>query len=203
MTTLSTTEKDTIHSISLSGEIWKQAKGYSSNYYASNMGRLLTTRHHGGYRIAILKPGSDPSGHLRTVMNRKTVKVHRVIAQTWIPNPMSLPIVNHLNCDPSDNRVENLEWATHQRNSKHAYENGRLSKSLEAARKALPRTFTNEELFLIWDMTYQKTNTEIRAVYDELQKIFPNVKRQTLRSVKNCASDYTAYKYWLQSRITQ
>ncbi len=54
----------------------------------------------------------------------KTVRVHRLIALAFIPNPLNLPCVNHLNGEKDDNRPENLEWATHEQNCKHARDTG-------------------------------------------------------------------------------
>ena len=50
--------------------------------------------------------------------------VHRMVAETWIPNPNHYRDVNHINGDKSDNRVENLEWVTHSENIRHAYRTG-------------------------------------------------------------------------------
>lgn len=49
----------------------------------------------------------------------KSCMIHRIVAATFIPNPKNKPIVNHLNRIKSDNRVENLEWATYSENTKH------------------------------------------------------------------------------------
>lgn len=56
--------------------------------------------------------------------NRKGYKVHRLVAQTFIPNPDNLKEVNHKNGDKTDNRVENLEWCTRKYNLDHARKNG-------------------------------------------------------------------------------
>ena len=53
-----------------------------------------------------------------------TQLVHRLVADTWIPNPNNYREVNHINGDKDDNRVENLEWVTHSQNMSHAYRTG-------------------------------------------------------------------------------
>lgn len=64
-----------------------------------------------GYHIVLLYP---PEG------KRVTAKVHRLVAEAFIPNPDNKPVVNHLNGSKKDNRVSNLEWATFSENTKHA-----------------------------------------------------------------------------------
>lgn len=54
----------------------------------------------------------------------KTVKVHRLVAQTYVPNPDGKREVNHIDCNKSNNSVVNLEWVTSQENKAHAYEHG-------------------------------------------------------------------------------
>jgi hypothetical protein len=76
----------------------------------------------------ILKPGSNHSGHLTVALCKgkgkpKSMYVHRLVALAFLDNPDNKKLVNHKNGSPKDNRLENLEWATHSENNTHAYRN--------------------------------------------------------------------------------
>jgi hypothetical protein len=76
-----------------------------------------------------LKPWLNGGGYLcvtlcNGVKTIRRARIHRLVAEAFIPNFYNLPQVNHLNCDKQDNRVENLEWCTNQENVRHAVANG-------------------------------------------------------------------------------
>lgn len=113
-------------------EVWKPVPNYSS-YQASNLGRIKTFNWKGSGKEAIMKPSEDKQGYLRTVLKRDTdgklctVKVHRIIAQTFISNPENKETVNHKNGIKTDNKSKNLEWATRKEQAIHAYKLGLCS----------------------------------------------------------------------------
>lgn len=97
---------------------------------ASTDGEIKTFNWKGKGKEAIMKPALDNSGYLRTMLKGDdgkyhTIKVHRIIATTFIPNPDNKPEVNHINSIRSDNRLINLEWVTHSENVKHSFTNKR------------------------------------------------------------------------------
>lgn len=90
------------------------------------MGRLLTTRQYGNRIVAVMKPALDPRGYYRTMLDGHTVKVHRIVAENWLENPLGLPVVNHLDCNPSNNRVDNLEWCSVKYNAWYGATHGNI-----------------------------------------------------------------------------
>ena len=65
-------------------------------------------------------------GYLLVSINRKKYRVHRLVAECYIPNPKGLREVDHINRDPQNNRVENLRWATRSDNLRNTIKNDRI-----------------------------------------------------------------------------
>lgn len=97
-----------------------------TNYMVDENGNVFSKR-----RNKILSPKINRDGYLRIQIWNKNkcefVGIHRLIAETFIPNPENKPFINHKNGDKQNNRVENLEWCTQKENIQHSLKMG-LSK---------------------------------------------------------------------------
>lgn len=115
----------------LPGESWKMIPGSDDRYMVSTLGRLMTLNYKMTGQARIMKPAKDGNGYLRTMiwLNGKTstIKLHRIVAITFLPNPEHLEEVNHINFDRTDNRVVNLEWVSRAQNLKHTLDAGRAT----------------------------------------------------------------------------
>lgn len=96
-------------------EIYKDVIGYEGLYEVSNQGNVKSLK-----RNKILSPGIVNGGYFTVVLCKngevKHYRVHRLVAEAFIPNPARLPEINHINKDKTDNRAENLEWCDRQYN---------------------------------------------------------------------------------------
>ena len=109
-------------------EIWRTYPDYPW-IEVSNLGRVRTkdrtvTRGDGRKQFVrgrILKQQLKKSGYVnvgfRVNGNYVTLRVHRMVAICFLPNPNDYPEVNHIDCDPANNRAENLEWCTSEYNN--------------------------------------------------------------------------------------
>ena len=105
------------------GEIWKDVEGYEGLYQVSNLGRVRSL-----YTNRQLKKISTSTGYHAVGLYKdgrsKRCSVHRLVAQAFLPNPERKATVNHKNGDKHDNCADNLEWATHEENQRHAVQTG-------------------------------------------------------------------------------
>lgn len=114
-------------------EEWKDIKGYEGLYQVSNFGRVKSFQTGSDY---ILNQVKDWDGYMQLQLykNNKptTCKIHRLVANAFIPNPENKPQVNHIDEDKTNNMVSNLEWATAKENCNHGTHNERISKPVKA-----------------------------------------------------------------------
>jgi hypothetical protein len=150
-------------------EEWCEIKEYPG-FKISSEGCVM-----GITRIRKLQP--DTKGYLRVKLkNSETKKVHRLVAQAFIPNPLNLPQINHKDGNKQNNRVDNLEWCDNSHNQKHAHliglkshvgsrhPNTNLSEAqaLEIRKSFLTKDFTRKMLALKYGVS-EHVVKDIRA----------------------------------------
>lgn len=122
-------------------EKWKDIDGYIGLYQVSNLGNIKSverfrTNGKSGYiqQSKILKTGNE-NGYLFVNLSKmgvvKKFKVHRLVANHFLPNPENKPEIDHINTDKTDNRVENLRWVTHKENMNNPLSKNKQSKSMK------------------------------------------------------------------------
>ena len=104
-------------------EVWKDIPGYEGLYQVSNFGNVksfLIDKKNGSLR----KLNTDKYGYHYIILYKngisKTIKVHRLVAQAFIPNRDNLPEINHKDKNRKNNNSENLEWCTNLYNIQYS-----------------------------------------------------------------------------------
>lgn len=109
-------------------EIWKKIDGYCDKYEISNLGNVRSLKG----KTKTLKQKILNTGYLYVALttNGKSSNktVHRLVAETFVPNPYKKEFVNHIDGNKMNNCESNLEWVTRSENMKHAYKNGLFKK---------------------------------------------------------------------------
>jgi hypothetical protein len=87
-----------------------------TNYFICKNGEVFSKKSNSVLKGVVLK-----TGYVKVVLsNRKQKYIHRLVAETFIDNPLNLPFVNHIDENTQNNNVNNLEWVTHKQNIQHS-----------------------------------------------------------------------------------
>lgn len=170
-------------SISLGGmlfcdmnEEWRPVAGYEGYYEVSNTGRVRSLERTAQWtlkglpryrpiRTRLLKP---------TIWNKKRIRfnlslngkrrmkfAHRLVCEAFLNNPNLLPEVNHLDGNPLNNRVDNLEWCNRRHNHNHAVINGLLGFKVQPGEQHGRSRLTNEDVIQIRTLSEIVTASEL------------------------------------------
>lgn len=109
----------------MQNEQWKDIEGYEGFYQISNFGRVRRLADVFPYKQHFLKAIPNRDGYLYVCLSikskHKVKTIHRLVAQSFIPNSDNKPCVNHIDGNKTNNIAENLEWCTYSENTTHAY----------------------------------------------------------------------------------
>lgn len=163
-------------------EIFRPIEGYEGLYEVSNLGKVRSI----GYRKErILKPVIDIGGystvHLVKEGKLKWFKVHRLVAQAFIPNTEGLPQINHIDEDKTNNRVDNLEWCTGSYNIRYGTHNERMVQTKISNGNADPEMcgLTKDgDRKKYYRLRYQKNREKMRKYQREWARKYRLKKKQ-------------------------
>jgi hypothetical protein len=111
----------------MDNEIWKPIEGYNEMYEISNFGNLRSfwnNRHNRLETPVMLSQTKTKKGHHYYDFSREAVKkkmyIHRLVATAFLEKPEGYDIVDHIDRNPSNNRVDNLRWCNLSINSRNS-----------------------------------------------------------------------------------
>ena len=162
------------------GEIWKTAVYdgiiYEKLYKVSNLGRILSLNYRNTGKAELMNPGTDTNGYFYVNLwkNRKPklCSVHRLVAQTFLPNPENKPFINHkiegdegktmnmviFNEDGTINEEKTtIEWVTAKENNDYGTHNERVAKANTNGKQSKPvlQLSLTGELIREWPSTME------------------------------------------------
>lgn len=161
-------------------EIWKDIEGFNGFYKVSDCGNVKSLGGTCGTVIRkekIRKTSLTKDGYVKVRLSRngndKTVRVHRLVAEAFIPNPLKKETVNHIDGNKQNNNVDNLEWADRSEQMYHAYKHNLKN----------PMAGTK--------------NSNSKLTLEQVQQI----RKTYIRNSKECGTVALAKKYGVTNRV--
>lgn len=181
-------------------EIWRVYPDYPF-IEASNLGiirtkdRVVTGKDGKKYHIKghVLRQRLRPDGYMDVTLSMNGKKfnlyVHRVIAASHLPNPNNLLEVNHIDCDRTNNRSDNLEWCTHQENIAHRDKLGHTAKHNAPKKPVIAVNPETSEVF--WFESQCEAGRQLGVFQQHIKDIIKG-RRNTTHGYYFCNADETA-----------
>lgn len=154
-------------------EIWKRIPGFENKYAVSNHGLVKSFINNPNGEIVTFVIGTH-GYYLRSMRDTKgkvtCVKLHRVVAKMFIPNPNNLLTVNHIDGNKLNNHVDNLEWVTLQDNIQHAIDTNLRKRSYV---QKLNENYVREirSKYETTNITIKELATEYKVAWNAINKI--------------------------------
>lgn len=149
-------------------------KDYEGLYQANSDGEIYSIK-----RKLYLKPRINNCGYQYVNLYKSGIKksflVHRLIAKTLICNSENKPEINHIDGDKTNNKVNNLEWATPKENIRHAYEKGFRGIGEKSSNSKLTEKDVKEIRMLIVDFTIPELAKKYSVHVETIRHIIKNI----------------------------
>lgn len=170
-------------------EHWKDIKGYEGMYKISDLGRVWSCHKNDLKEIQEFLKTKYKFVTLFKDGNGKIFSIHRLVAETFIPNPENKPCVDHINTMKDDNRAENLRWCTIKENGNNVL----TRKHISIARKG--KKMSDETRKKMSEISKQKKG-ELNNFYGH--KHSEEYKNKASARMKEKMSNNEKYKHQLE-----
>ena len=192
--------------------MFKEIKGTNGAYSCDKFGNIksnsrLCWNGTGYYMLKekILKPYTNNKGYLVVDLriNNKTKKclVHRIVAETFIPNPNNYPIINHKDNNPLNNNIENLEWCTYSYNLEYCYnQNRRIETEARIKAQKLPSTWLYKKIGQ-YDLngdfikSFESLTEAAKSIYNKEHRNLNSIKTNISSCCNNKAKSAYHFKW--------
>ena len=176
--------------------IMKAIKKYP-NYFVTEEGLVFSSKTN-----KFLKFSYDQKGYQRVGLyvgnyKSKTIKVHRLVAETFIENIENKKDVNHIDGIKSNNNISNLEWCTRSENIKHAFRIGLSNISDKQKNRFI--AMTKSQIGANNPAARKLINTETGEIFYTIKEVLTlvNLKRTTFQAMLNGQNpNKTKFKYY-------
>ena len=108
-------------SVKLDGEEWRFLPDSEDKYAISSLGRVASFQKRNPRLLTIVVQELRGKKYSHVCINHKKVRVHRLVAQVFVPNPEGWNEIDHINNNPQDNRACNLKWCSHAENMRNPH----------------------------------------------------------------------------------
>jgi hypothetical protein len=137
------------------------------NYLITTNGDVISKNYRRKGVPRLLKNSKDRYGYIHVVIKQKPRRVHRLVAQTFIPNPENKPFINHIDGVKANNNINNLEWVTQSENELHAHKIGlkkgimlgRIGSLSHLSKKVKQIDIKTGKTIKIWDCVIEATTS--------------------------------------------
>lgn len=165
---------------------WKEVKGYEGRYIISNYGEVISLPRYKNNKSKlqyvepkeILQYVNKNNGYIYVMLckngKQKNIRLHRLVAEAFIPNSENLLQINHIDGNKQNNKVNNLEWCNQSQNEIHAYKLGLIKNR----NKIKVRQYDLDDNFIKEFESMKEASKETGVSISNISQCINNKKKQ-------------------------